>query len=609
MAVEYRRGGSPPHRTPVRPTDGLSWRVVRLLPLLALVAGASALLVPQRAPAAKVGADWALPDGFALEIDTEGYELPTVIAFVPEPAAGPKSPLYFVSELRGAIKVVARDRTVSVFADVEIPDPPSRYPNISAQNGAAGMCLDPVNGYVFATYSAFGPDGKLRNAIVRFQSKPGSFGLRSTGRLDVRRIFAGYPTAANHQIGGCVVRGDSLFVGVGDGAGASRAGGLDSPLGKILRMTLDGRPYPGNPFASGDAPVAAARSYVWAYGLRNPFGLIDVGGQLFATHNGNAIDSFLRIDRGADYGWNGSDSTIAANAEAVISPGVGPVHLAYYAGRDRLFPREWDGTFFFGASVSSAAQGAGVQAIGYDLTRGLVTEPARSFVRFRRSAGGEVAGVALGPDGLYFAPLAPGVDGRSPVYRVVYDPPARYPYQLPLSGQDLWSRYGCGGCHSFFGIGGTVGPALDRPDLEERIAARLESPEYRQQLAAAARSNEEPLRSYRDERERLLQEDSEERVLSWLTYKIAEPRFDDLDARMPNLGLTEREGQAIGRFLLGREGTVFGADPAPSFSERVRNTLTSKRFAAGVLAGLVLAAGSLALAWLVLRARRRRPAV
>lgn len=575
---------------------------------VALLALGAALAAPQGAAAASFSDDWALPEGFALEVDTEGYELPTAIAFVPEPGEGPKSPLYFVSELRGQIKVVTRDRSVSVFADVEIPDPPAQYPNITAQNGAAGMCLDPATGYVFVTYSAFGPDGQLRNAIVRFQSKAGTFGLRSTGRLDVRALFAGYPTSANHQIGGCVVQGDALFVGVGDGAVATRAADLNSPSGKVLRMTLDGKPIPENPFAAGARP-GSARGYVWAYGLRNPFGLAVVDGQLFATHNGNAIDSFLRIERGADYRWNGSDSTIAANAEAVMTPAVGPVHLAYYDGRERLFPSEWDGTFFFGASVSSAAQGAGVQAITYDVAGGRVTEPARSFVRFRRQAGGEVAGVALGPDGLYFAPIAPGISGQSAVYRVVYDPPARYPNILPVSGQDLWAQYGCGGCHSFFGIGGTVGPALDRPDLEERIAARLESPEYRQRLADLASSNEEPLRSYRDERQQLLDPDNDEPVLAWLTYKIAEPRFEDPAARMPSLGLNQRESEAIGRFLLGREGTVFVEDTKTSFSERVRNTLTSKRFAAGVVAGFALAAGALLLAWFALRVRRRRPAV
>lgn len=86
-----------------------------------------------------------------------------------------------------------------------------------------------------------------------------------------------------------VVRGDSLFVGVGDGAGAARTD-LDSPSGKVLRMTLDAKPFDDNPFAATARP-GSARGYVWAYGLRNPFGLAAVGDEIFATHNGNAIDS------------------------------------------------------------------------------------------------------------------------------------------------------------------------------------------------------------------------------------------------------------------------------------------------------------------------------
>ena len=50
--------------------------------------------------------EWELPPGFSLKIDTEGFDAPTAIAFVPHPGPDPKSPLYFVTELRGKVKVV-----------------------------------------------------------------------------------------------------------------------------------------------------------------------------------------------------------------------------------------------------------------------------------------------------------------------------------------------------------------------------------------------------------------------------------------------------------------------------------------------------------------------
>ena len=44
---------------------------------------------------------------------------------------------------------------------------------------------------------------------------------------------------------------------------------LDNDLGKIVRITPDGAPAPGNPFA--DKP--GARPEIWSYGHRNPQGL------------------------------------------------------------------------------------------------------------------------------------------------------------------------------------------------------------------------------------------------------------------------------------------------------------------------------------------------
>ena len=563
-----------------------------------------ALALSPSSAAADFRDDWALPAGFDLQIDTEGYELPTAIAFVPNPGRGASSPLYFVAELRGRVKVVTRDRSVSTFADIGIPTPRTRYPDLAAQNGAAGLCLDPERGYVFVTYSAFGSDGALRNAIVRFESAPRTFGLKAGRRLDVKRIFAAYPTSANHQIGGCVVVGDSLFVGVGDGAVATRARDLDSVSGKVLRMTLDGKPHAGNPFGATARP-GSGRPYVWAYGLRNPFGLVAVGDALFATHNGNAIDSFLRIERGEDYGWNGSDAAIGANAAAVMNPAVGPVHVTHLAKGTRLFPEEWSGSFFFGASVSSADQRAGVLALGYDVERGWVTEPARSFVRFRRSSGGEVAGVALGADGLYFAPIVPNPDGRSPVYRVVYDPASNYPHALgpEESGEILYGQYGCSGCHSLRDIGGTAGPPLDLPVLRAQILPRLATPEYRSRVAELDRTNEEPFSSYRDARRQVLAAEGEQQLATWMTYRLLEPRFDDPAALMPNLGLSRPQAREITDFLLGR-GLVAAPQPTRTFTERARDVVESKRFAGGFVTGLVLALTAASAAWFA-RHRRR----
>ena len=60
--------------------------------------------------------DWILEPGYSAEVDTQGYSLPTAIAFVPSPGDRPEDPLYYVTELRGSIKVVTNDRKVHEFA-------------------------------------------------------------------------------------------------------------------------------------------------------------------------------------------------------------------------------------------------------------------------------------------------------------------------------------------------------------------------------------------------------------------------------------------------------------------------------------------------------------
>ena len=97
-----------------------------------------------------------------------------------------------------------------------------------------------------------------------------------------------------------------------------------------------------------------------------------------------------------------------------MNPAIAPVHLTYYPLGGKLFPASYGGTFFFGSAESSGERGAGVWQLSYDVRAHRVVHPPSSFVRFRRPSGGEVAGVALGPDGLYFAPIVPSDTGASP---------------------------------------------------------------------------------------------------------------------------------------------------------------------------------------------------
>src|SRR5690606_18362387 len=146
-----------------------------------------------------------------------GFELPSAIAFVPQPGTGPDSPLYFVAELQGSIKVVTRDRSVYDFGEVPTWGQQGHDLEGASQQGLAGLCLDADSGHVFATYTEPDEGGVLRNRIVRFDSEPTVFSLSASAATALAPVLASAQSAPAHQIGGCVVHDGELYVGVGDG--------------------------------------------------------------------------------------------------------------------------------------------------------------------------------------------------------------------------------------------------------------------------------------------------------------------------------------------------------------------------------------------------------
>jgi glucose/arabinose dehydrogenase len=101
-----------------------------------------------------------------------------------------------------------------------------------------------------------------------------------------------------------------LYVGLGDGGSArdpmNNGQRLDTLLGKILRLDVDGgTPYrvpSDNPFVGR----ANARGEIWAYGLRNPwrFSFDRNGGRLFVADVGqNQLEEVDVVERGKNYGW------------------------------------------------------------------------------------------------------------------------------------------------------------------------------------------------------------------------------------------------------------------------------------------------------------------
>lgn len=110
-------------------------------------------------------------------------------------------------------------------------------------------------------------------------------------------IVSGIPVSGIHNGGRLAFGPDGmLYAGTGDASKRGRSAELSSLGGKVLRMTPDGRPAPGNPFPG---------SVVFTTGHRNVQGLaFDAAGRLYATEFGqDAFDEVNLLTAGGDYGW------------------------------------------------------------------------------------------------------------------------------------------------------------------------------------------------------------------------------------------------------------------------------------------------------------------
>ena len=246
------------------------------------------MLSRRRFIAGLLGLGLSRGQGVRAEEVVGALEVPWALAFLPGGGM-------LISERPGRIRLFRGGR-LSTYAELSV--------YARGESGLLGLALNPrfpeaPYVYAYRTVEA----GGLRNQVVRLRH------LGERGVLE-RVILDGIP-ARPHGLhsGGRIAFGPDgmLYVTTGEVYERELAQDLASLGGKILRITPEGDPAPGNPFLGG----RGARPEIYSLGHRNPQGLTwhPVTGELFASEHGPSGEQGFGHDEvnvivpGGNYGW------------------------------------------------------------------------------------------------------------------------------------------------------------------------------------------------------------------------------------------------------------------------------------------------------------------
>jgi len=260
------------------------------------------------------------------------------------------------------------------------------------QGGLLDVAVSPTfaqDGLVYLTYSEPSPNGGSGLALARARLLHTDGG---TGLDQLQVLWRDPAGGEGGQFGGIIAfapDGKSLFLTSGERQRFTPAQDPNQPLGKILHLTLDGKPAPGNPgegrVGAGTVTItdppedteaakhAQGRSVrwpgtnltpaeTWSSGHRNPYGLAFASdGRLWETEMGpRGGDELNLIQPGKNYGWplvsegknyNGVPIQPHSSRPDFVAPklhwvpSISPSSLLIYSGN--LFP-QWKGSGFIG---------------------------------------------------------------------------------------------------------------------------------------------------------------------------------------------------------------------------------------------------------------------
>ncbi|MFC5410272.1 PQQ-dependent sugar dehydrogenase [Larkinella bovis] len=280
---------------------------------------------------------------------------------------GLKSPWGITSLPDGRLLITQKEGTMRIAtATGQLSEPITGLPKVNSagQGGLLGVRVDPdfaKNRMVYWVFSEPLADGNL-TAVAK--GKLSADEKKMEGATVIYRATPAYN--GNLHYGGRILidKSGNLVISTGersDKVTRPQAQSINSGLGKVIRITKDGKPAAGNPFAG----QADARPELYSYGHRNVQGLAlhPVTGDLWETEFGpRGGDELNRIEAGKNYGWptitygieyNGSKVGDAIQQKEGLQqpvyywdPSVSPSGITFYSG-SRI--PEWKNNLFIGS--------------------------------------------------------------------------------------------------------------------------------------------------------------------------------------------------------------------------------------------------------------------
>lgn len=311
------------------------------------------------------------------------FKLPWRLAFLPDGRM-------LITEKVGPVWLVSQQGE-----KILVDNTPAVY--FQGQNGMHGVFLSPHYAADHSIYFTYAEPGDYGGGLALARAKLNA--TAASAKLEnLEVLWHQMPKGKGGQEGAQIAfspDGKYLFLAVGDRQRFTPAQDPNQPEGKILRLTLDGKPAPGNPNfgkagaasiplidpprdteAAKTAKVVSTYSFpgpnltpseTWASGVRTPYGLaFSPTGELWEVEHGpRGGDELNLIERGRNYGWPLVSYGMNYNHVPIPSPDtrpdlakpvlywvpvIAPGNLMFYRGA-HTFP-EWNGNGFVSGLVT-----------------------------------------------------------------------------------------------------------------------------------------------------------------------------------------------------------------------------------------------------------------